>query len=344
MRIMTSLLTILLSIYLNAQANPIEVGFKKNIEFLGYIVELGDPSNNDPNHPISIEINKFPEDRTNKKLNELFGLAGNIDYSTLINLMYFLPEFPLDNSYLLSEDRAIQLGFDTEDEIATIRNLVHQINAFYKQSHFDSVWENLSMQREETLTELRQLMPSRALFENMENFYGISFEQYEIVPSLTLWSAGWGIKDKYRNRATFILGPMAENYDFGNRQNFVNLAIHEYGHSFVNPVVLENTIELTKTKSLFGPIKSDMVVQGYSNWETCMIEHFVRSSEVIMNEFIGNNEGVKALLEDYGKNRKFIYLQFIVGKLKEYRLEKKLSYPDSVRKTIEDLELAYLRE
>ena len=44
-----------------AQEHPVEIRFMKNIEFFGYLIELGDPSDNDPNHPISKYIHQYPE-------------------------------------------------------------------------------------------------------------------------------------------------------------------------------------------------------------------------------------------------------------------------------------------
>jgi len=47
------------------------------------------------------------------------------------------------------------------------------------------------------------------------------------------------------------------------------------------------------------------------------------------------------LLNDYVKNRSFIYLPFIVEKMKAYRFDQELSYAASVRQTMIDLRKSY---
>ena len=76
MKAILFLLSTTLCFIAKAQENEIELHFNKNVELLGYIVELGDPSDNDPNHPISIEINKWPEDRNNPVLFEIFEIVS----------------------------------------------------------------------------------------------------------------------------------------------------------------------------------------------------------------------------------------------------------------------------
>ena len=107
--------------------------------------------------------------------------------------------------------------------------------------------------------------------------------------------------------------------------------------------MLENKEQLLKTRSLYEPLEPEMSRQGYSDWETCMIEHFVRSGEVIVREILGDSEVSQELVKDYVENRKFTYLPFIIENLKENRLEAGDSYPESVKKTLSALE-SYLLE
>lgn len=345
MRITLLFLTLSLSFSITAQVKPIDIRFNKNMEFYGYIIELGDPSDNDPNHPIAKEINKYPANRNNETLFEIFTLAADIDYATIVNLLYFLPEFPLDKNYELPSERVKALGYESDEELRMIRTIVQKTNKLYIESNFESIWANLAPYRTKVLSHLTKNKPSQVVMKEMEIFYDMSYAQYEIVPSLTIWSGpGWGIKDVAQNKAIFILGPLNKNYDFEDTERFLNLAIHEFGHSFVNHVVLQHKDQIKKTADLFPALKPDMVPQGYRKWESCVIEHFVRAGEVIIPESLGNSTGLQELIEDYTTNRKFIYLPFIIEKLKTYRLDKKFSYQKAVRKTLVDLEKEYAEE
>ena len=94
------------SLIVNSQ--NVEVHFHKNIELLGYIIELGDPSENDPNHPISIEINQYPDDKNIPALKDIFRRGESLDYATVVELMYSVPEFPQKAArlHLRAQDRS----------------------------------------------------------------------------------------------------------------------------------------------------------------------------------------------------------------------------------------------
>jgi len=339
----SKLLILAMAISLNivAQENPIDIRFYKNIELCGYIIELGDPSDNDPDHPISIEINKWPEDKTNPTLYKIFELAGDMDYGSIISLFYSLPDLTLQNNNEIPLEILKNYITGTAEEIEKIRKLVNLSIKFSQESHFEKVWTNLAPFRAETLNTIAKMKPSESLIYQMEKFYESDFSSYEIVPSLTIWSgSGWGFKNKQKNTASFILGPLGKNYVF-DESRFTNLAIHEFGHSYVNHVVIQHEDIVSRTANLFESIKADMLPQGYRNWETCLIEHFVRAGEIIIPELSGNSSESKDLIKDYTENRKFIYIAFIIKKLRYYRLGKKYSYQDAVQRTLLDFEKKY---
>jgi hypothetical protein len=327
-----------------AQVSDLEIHFLKNIEFLGYIIELGDPSNNDPNHAISKLIHQYPENSSKKSLEEIFSMGADIDYDVFISLMHSLPDLPLDPSYQVPAQQATDLGFKSDAELNFIRTLVQKVNTFYIESGFEKIWTDLKPYRDSTLLQLTEFAPYDSVIKEVEFFYGSSFPKYEIVPSLTIWSGpGWGGTNAEGNTARFTLGPIEKDYIF-KMEGFQSLAIHEFGHAFANQIVLQHDTELKETEALFLPIEPDMVPQGYSNWKTCIVEHFVRAGEVIVLEQLKNSSRSEALLQEYRDNRKFIYLDFIVQKLKEYRVANKLGYKKSVKAILLDLHDYYLKD
>jgi len=344
MKILISIYAFLFVLKSQAQEADLNIHFLKNIEFLGYIIELGDPSDNDPDHPISKLIHQYPENGTKKSLEEIFGMGADIDYGVFISLMYNLPEFPLDPNYLLPEEQAAKLGFKTDEEFNFIRKLVQKVDAFYTESHFETIWNDLKPYRDSTLIQIKEFNEIPSIIKEIESFYGSSFTQYDIVPSLTIWSGpGWGGANAEGNAARFILGPIEKDYIF-KMEGFQSLAIHEFGHAFADQIVLQHNAELKETEALFHPIETEMGPQGYYNWKTCVIEHFVRAGEVIILEQLKNQSRSEALLQEYRDNRKFIYLDFIVQKLKEYRAANKRGYKNSVKTTLLDLHDSYLKD
>lgn len=108
---------------------------------------------------------------------------------------------------------------------------------------------------------------------------------------------------------------------FGNADHIREIAWHEFGHSFVNPLADKHKRTLDKYSSLFNPIASPMRGQAYDNWQTCINEHVIRAvlarliykvqgskaaEECVEGESIMGFAYVKPLckrLEDYEKHR-----------------------------------------
>lgn len=342
MRTSLPLLTLFITFLSVAQQGPVSVSFHKNVELAGYIIHLVDPSDNDPAHPISRELNRWPEDKDLPVLAEILQIAGDMPYNFLIDLFYALPEFPLDDTYELPMGRLKKYGYETDSEVSSVRNLIERTREFSRISNFEKVWTSLEPYRQETLLVLEANKPSARLIAAIESYYERAFTAYQIVPSLTLWSGpGWGGHDDDHQAATFILGPLGKNYDYSDGVRFANLAIHEFGHSFVNEVVLENGELIRRTEALFEPIRESMIRQGYSDWKTCLIEHFVRAGEVILSDLSGDLSAGKRLREDYAEQRQFIYLPFLVDRLNEYRTSQHFSYREAVFRALVDLEREY---
>ena len=184
-------------------AQEIRTGFHKNIELFGYIVHLAEPSNSNLDHPISKVINaNVSTDSQSELLPPMFELASTMEYSFLIELMLELPELPFDGSIQLPKSLLKKSGGRTNQEISDLKELVELLNEFAAQSSFGTVWENLEEHRLVTKNVLEMQLRSLNVIGVMEEFYQQQFDQYELIPSLTIWtSSGWGIKDRKENKA-----------------------------------------------------------------------------------------------------------------------------------------------
>ena len=331
------LIFLLVTLSIFSQQENVHIKGNKNITYLGYIIEMGDPSSNDKTHPIYKIIYQFPSNKNNKTLFKLFELASDIDYSTLVNLMYYLPEFPLDDDFKMSDKLKTYLGFNSDKNKNTLQEILEELNTYYKESNFETIWQQLQPEIDKIQSDLKDYLPENKLINQMEEFYQQSYESYYVLPIITLWQAGFAIRDFEKNKSIFVLGPLQKNYGFKGETQFIDLTIHEFGHTFVNHIVLNHKDEIDKTKHLFTDISIDMKKQGYTNWETCVLEHFVRAGEVIIRENVGNQKQSEYLLNQYSKERNFKYLSFIVNKLKYYRIDKKLDYDKAVLNTLKDL-------
>lgn len=344
MKLFLKIAIVLAPVFFYGQESSPSVHFSKNVELTGYIIHLIDPEGNDPEHPISKIINQYPQDRQNETLIQLINIASTMDYAFIIDLCYSLPPFPLAKNYDILAFLNDKYPYKSTDEIATIHQLVALLQGFVKTSGFETIYLQLRDNRIEVIQWMEKHKASSDLLNEMEHFYESSFQHYEIVPSLTIWSsAGWGFKYDENTKATFILGPVEKNYSFIDKEKLKHLTIHEFGHSFVNHHVLAKESLIEETRILFPPLKDAMFTQGYRDWESCMVEHFVRAGEIILPQLVSNSSVDSELLEHYMTTKRFIYLEFIVERLKMYRLEENLAYSEAVTRCLEDLKNMHLK-
>lgn len=323
-----------------------EVYFYKNVELFGYMVHLAEPNGADPEHPISRVLNSHPEDANISALHQIYGIAADMSYSFFVQLFVQIPEFPHEGQVELSDTFLRDFGLDSQEKQQRAHQLVALANTFYKESHFASIWEELETQRIEKAAQIENSLPPTEWITAMEGFYEQYFTAYRVIPSLTVWSGpGWGFPTEGEEVkiANFVLGPLDKSYDFSNQDLLAPLTVHEFGHSFTNHLVLKNKALIEQSAALFAPLEEAMRKQGYPAWEDCVVEHFVRAGEVLIPEIMGNKPLSTKQLKQNTEERSFVYLPFIVNRLRHYRVENKMAVEEAVRRTMLDLNAEYVK-
>jgi hypothetical protein len=215
---------------------------------------------------------------------------------------------------------------------------------------FDSYLKQNSKKYENALQQVKSRLPSEKFIPAMENFYRKQFDTYTLVPSLMI-PAGMGFGVKYtklgKTSIFNVFGVFDEqqfkdeprlDMGFGNEKRIRELSTHEFGHSFVNPVVDQLPEELiSQTASLFETIKEDMAKQGYPEWKYSLYEHFVRAGEILIAKNMGHTKEANQLQKQYIENRKFIYLPDILEVLHQYNSQKSISYQQALGQAMEKL-------
>jgi large-conductance mechanosensitive channel len=156
----------------------------------------------------------------------------------------------------------------------------------------------------------------------LEDYYGESKRSYNIIPTQLFQSGGYGPeittsegKDIYNicGTQTVIFGKP----NFGNQDNLLGIILHEFSHSFVNPITEKNTNEINKYSKLMDPIKDKMQQMAYGNWLTCVNEHLVRANTIRFFVKLRENIIKENYLEsEYQKG--FIYIKKLDTLLDEY--------------------------
>lgn len=157
----------------------------------------------------------------------------------------------------------------------------------------------------------------------LESYFGLKNNSYTIILAPLFHPGGFGPRMK-REDNTYdiynICGPMGLNNGiptFGDASGFEHLVWHEFGHSFVNPIMETYEEQIERYSLLFDPTAEIMKKQAYDNWKTCVNEHVVRAitARLVFLER-GKEAGAQALINE--KRKGFFYIDELCESLKQY--------------------------
>ncbi|MFZ2148091.1 MAG: DUF4932 domain-containing protein [Sedimentisphaerales bacterium] len=93
--------------------------------------------------------------------------------------------------------------------------------------------------------------------------------------------------------------------------------IHEFSHSYVNPLTAKYKTEIDKYAKLYDPIADRMRSQAYPVWETCVNEHIIKALTTRYSYLKVSKEAGDNSLK-YQKQGGFFYVPALCERLKYY--------------------------
>jgi hypothetical protein len=165
----------------------------------------------------------------------------------------------------------------------------------------------------------------------LENYYGEKANDYNVILNLLGGYGNFG-RPIISNGKNSLYAVIETNSEIGNVPVFepsistVNLIVHEFSHSFVNPQIDKFSDKLKQVDSLYLPIEQSMKSQGYWQWGVTVNEHVVRAAVTrIASQFYGNAFAFTNFYKpEFGK--RFIYIDALRDKLGYYEKHRE-EYP-----------------
>ncbi|WP_160688973.1 DUF4932 domain-containing protein [Clostridium sp. C2-6-12] len=293
------------------------VSVEPKIELLGVVQYLADA-------PVILKKNlhvdnqKYSDDISNYfskyKNEEVINLCKEMmetgfTYDTAPNAMLYVD----DNLKLLEDISLPETIITNAGGKEKLLKFFDLLSDFRKKSKFDDFYISHDEFYKKCVSDVKNRIDKLGLIEKIQNYYGYKQNSYNfIIQPLSI--GGYGIKMPAKD-GKFDL------YDFmvvpNDDAEFFQMVVHEFGHSYINPLTEKNIDEINKYSNLFLPIKDDMSKQAYTDWNCCVNEHIVRaiSYSVLRNTF-GLEKSEEYIARDTGM--KFIYISAISEKLKEY--------------------------
>ncbi len=340
-------------------SRKLSIEINKNIELLGIGYFLGFEGVDIENKTVEIDGKTIPKKEWHSYGYEIFKQFEHFGQSEhLLKAFMVADHLWLDylSAFLLQLDdvphakitdsvnEKYYLNFSKEHNKEEARKnaqtFVDGLNAFALEIDFDTYMRKSKPYYVRAKQEIMANLSHKGVVTAMENFYKNEFDSYHLVPSLTIPKGmGFGIKSKADIYSVFGAVDFQDinklNMGFTDMDKLTELTIHEFGHSFVNPIVAKQPKEMfDKSEHLFKALKSSMASQGYNTWKVCLYEHFVRAGEIIIAEKTGELDRAERLKFEYINKRNFIYIPEILDELRSYEHGEYESYDEVVKKIL----------
>jgi len=179
------------------------------------------------------------------------------------------------------------------------------------------------------VAEVKSLLEGKDYVQVLEDFYGESRNSYGVIlPPLFAGGYGITIENKKGYDIYGVIGPCSlrgKRVTFACLNYLESIILHEWSHSFVNPLVDQNFNRFKESIDLFEPIKGMMRNQAYPNWRIALYEHIVRACEIHLRANLYEDfKKEKPLRFQEGKG--FWYISFIDSLLDVYETQRR-QYP-----------------
>jgi len=213
----------------------------------------------------------------------------------------------------------------------TVRGFLKEIRRFVEDTHFIRFFKDNQKLYDIAVERAEEFVRSEVHLEWFGSYFGTQREG-DFILSLTLNNGGPSYGPSFRHpdgdvEYHCILGLPYLDEDqlpiFGDKDlRDLEVIIHEFCHSFVNPLVDKHKSEMKALgDKLFPLVESVMRSQAYGNWETMMRETFVRACVLRYIHAYKGQEAAKKGLETELALR-FILVEKLYDVLGEYEKQK----------------------
>jgi hypothetical protein len=242
-------------------------------------------------------------------------------------LHYELPGFKQTIPYNY-EDSAVLRYSQKKDSLERFMQLAQD---FYVKSNFHAFYTGHKTFYDKITAPIKAIADAHDFAGIMEQHFGKKQAAYHIILSPLQMDAGFGpmLSGKKGNYLYAIVGPKGDSKDIPDFEGEIlynELVVHEFSHSFCNPMIDRFYDELEKDACLLAPITKAMKQQGYANWISCLYEHLTRANEILLNERIYGKATAQKLQEQMVKEH-WKYLDGLVLLLRNEYLPNRKQYP-----------------
>jgi len=225
-------------------------------------------------------------------------------------------------------------GLDSRWQISDAREFLKTCRDFVRDTDFNEFLRQNKDMYDVAADRLQQLVDSRAKLDWFDKFFSPKDEiKFNLVISILNGPSGYGPHVKIGDKLQIycILGAMQiDLFGWGYpsfHQGFLTGIVHEFAHSYCNPIVNKHTSELKNFGEKFYPkVEKQMKSQAYASWQTMMCESLVRACEV-RYAYANNGSEQANWVAQYQVSRGFLWTPQLAELLARYEKQRD-KYPD----------------
>ncbi|ACB75556.1 DUF4932 domain-containing protein [Opitutus terrae] len=223
-------------------------------------------------------------------------------------------------------DVALQGALDREivgSEPAEVDAYVAALRTFARDAAFMDFYTANAASRAAMVEDFKQSIDLHAIATETGRYCGAQPARYTIIlaPLLGRTSFGPNVTTPDGTKVFYAILPASGVADghlvFGNRNHLDEYLWHEFGHSFVNPLVDEHWRDLEKLSGLMNKIQPSRSLNYGREWKIWVSEHVVRA---IAARIVRQQKGETAYAEQVARDqgRGFAYLGELCRSLETY--------------------------
>ncbi len=196
-----------------------------------------------------------------------------------------------------------------------------------QKSDFNTFFEKHRDDFQSYLDIIMKEFDARKVINWEQNFFGWSGDEFHLVLAPAMFpGGGYGATIEKPDGKKIIYQVVRERGSSENEPEFPSgtslelLALHEWGHSFVNPSVAKysNLIDELDLSDFYKPVKKIMRKQAYSSIETFFNEQILRAVTVLAVKDLYDEDLYRDQLK-YNTERGFYLTEYTIEQLEYYR-------------------------
>ena len=198
-----------------------------------------------------------------------------------------------------------------------------KVRDFYLKAGYEAFFKNHGDRYRSYSDTVYASLPPLDIVKAHEDYHGTSAAgHFFIVPSPLSMPTGGSFGGPMGGSVFNYMG-----YGFDSSETIAYLGLHEFGHSFCNPVSDKYAAEAAKYAFIIEGIQEEMISQKYgTSWETVMAELLVRSVHARLLLKSEGREAAELFLLDEKYRYKFVFIEDFYALLEEYE-NNRAKYP-----------------